>query len=63
MRPSAGSRWSNWCACRERLLTDGTRLLARDVAIGTSFLPSHERYVIVYLAENRLFVIEVGWAI
>ncbi len=50
MRSSTGSRWSNWCACRERLLTNRTRLMARDVAIGTSLLPSHERYVIVYLA-------------
>lgn len=40
------------------LVTDRARLLARDVTIGTSFLPSHERYVIVHLAENRLFVME-----
>lgn len=40
------------------LATDRTRLLARDVTVGTSLLPSHERYVIVHLAENRLFVME-----
>ena len=40
------------------LVTDRTRVLARDAAIGTSLLPSHERYVIVHLAENRLFVME-----
>ena len=40
------------------LVTDRTRLLARDIAVGTSLLPSHERYVVVHLAENRLFVME-----
>ena len=40
------------------LVTGGTRVLARDATIGTSLLPSHERYVIVHLAENRVFVME-----
>lgn len=40
------------------LVTDRSRVLARDVAVGTSLLPSHERYVVVHLAENRLFVME-----
>ena len=40
------------------LVTDRSRMLARDVAVGTSFLPSHERYVVVHLVENRLFVME-----
>ncbi len=40
------------------LVTDRTQLLARDANVGTSFLPSHERYVIVHLAENHLFVME-----
>jgi lipoprotein-anchoring transpeptidase ErfK/SrfK len=40
------------------LVTDRSRTLARDVAVGTSLLPSHERYVIVHLTENRLFVME-----
>ncbi len=40
------------------LVTDHARLLARDIAVGTSLLPSHERYVIVHLAENRLFVMD-----
>ena len=40
------------------LVTDHSRVLARDVTVGTSLLPSHERYVIVHLAENRLFVME-----
>lgn len=40
------------------LVTDRTRVLARDVAVGASLVPSHERYVVVHLAENRLFVME-----
>ncbi len=40
------------------LVTDRSRVLARDVTVGTSLLPSHERYVIVHLTENRLFVME-----
>ena len=40
------------------LVTDRSRVLARDVTVGTSFLPSHERYVVVHLTENRLFVME-----
>ena len=45
------------------LVTDRSRMLARGVAVGTSFLPSHERYVVVHLAENRLFVMEEERAI
>lgn len=45
------------------LVTDRSRMLARDVAVGTSLLPSHERYVVVHLAENRLFVMEGEGAI
>ena len=40
------------------LVTDRSRMLAREVSVGRSFLPSHERYVVVHLAENRLFVME-----
>ena len=40
------------------MVTDRSRTLARDVSVGTSFLPSHERYVVVHLTENRLFVME-----
>ncbi len=40
------------------LVTHRARVPAHGAAVGTSLLPSHERYVVVHLAENRLFVMD-----
>ena len=57
-----GATWAQELNDRP-LVSDHSRMLARGVSVGTSLLPSHERYVVVHLAENRLFVMEAEHAI